>query len=81
MNLKWFAGLEKDDAKRMKALVAEARPVLERLATILEAELENSLEESSKKDNYFMPAWSEYQASRLGTQSTLRRIIKLISED
>lgn len=65
----------------MKAIWAASHPVRTQLVRVLEKELEASYTEMSKKDNYFMPAWSEYQASKIAEQKTLRSLINTLKGD
>lgn len=78
MNNRWFKGMSEDDKKEFKADLYAAYTVLNRLAEILEDDLDKSHEEATKKDNYFMPAWGEYQADKLGEQRCIRKILNLI---
>lgn len=78
MDLKWFAGLSDQERKELKQQLIESRNVLERLDKILNKALKDSVEEMSKKDKFFMPAWSEYTAHALGEQEALRTVIKLL---
>lgn len=80
MNLKWTKGLDKEQQEEMKIALKEARLVIERLKVILQEELDVSVVDMAKKDNFFMPAWPEYQASKLGEQRALRKVIELIEE-
>lgn len=80
MNIKWTRGLDVKQAKELKAQIADARPVLQRLVKLLEDELEQSRKEMANKDNFFMPAWSEYQAHRLGEQEAIKMLIEFIKE-
>jgi hypothetical protein len=80
MDSRWLRGVPKADQQELKQQIKESRRVLEHLASLLEEELESSIKTSSSKDNFFMPAWSEYVASELGTQKTLRNILNLLKD-
>lgn len=81
MNLKWYNGLKTDQEKaEFKARLLSSKPVLEKLTELLEAELERSLVELSKKDKFYLPAYSEYLAHSLGEQEALRTVINLLKE-
>ena len=80
MNVKWTKGLDKQQTIEMKTNFIESRLTRERLKKILEDELDGSIKEASSKEHFFMPAWSEYQASLLGEQRAYRKLINLIEE-
>lgn len=83
MKLKLLRGLS-DQQKvdvRMAWKSDEGRVLLARLREVLRRDYEESIKEMGKKDNYFMPAWSEYQASRLGEQEALLSVINLLSDE
>jgi len=80
MNLKWFKGLSKQQEQELRGDLVLARPSFARLRVLLENELEASISEMGNKDNFFMPAWSEYQANKLGEQKALRKLINLIED-
>jgi len=48
------------------------------LKDILQEDLDALEKDGMKKDHYYMPAWSEYQADRNGSKRTLRKIIDLL---
>jgi len=48
------------------------------LKDILQEDLDALERDGMKKDHYYMPAWSEYQADRNGSKRTLRKIIELL---
>ena len=62
----------KDEARR-------AKKVFDKIIELLEKDLESSIRSSRVKDIYLSPAWSEFQADRLGSQRTLQNIIDLIT--
>lgn len=74
----WFKDCEKNSKeyeKRLRDLEA-ARPILERLATILEKNIEASYKD--EKENYYMPGWPYYQARKKGLQSAYKQIRDLV---
>ena len=80
MDSRWLRGVPKEDQQELKQQIKESRRVLQHLASLLEEELESSIRTSSNKDKFLMPAWSEYMASELGTQKTLRNILNLLKD-
>jgi len=48
------------------------------LKNILQEDLNALDNDSMNKKHYFMPAWSEYQADRVGSKRTLKKIIELL---
>ena len=82
MDARWFKYCKNEDQKKeIKAYFGAAGYLLDTLAKILEEELNSSIKESSNKESYKLPAWSEYQADRLGEQRTLRKILNIIKPD
>lgn len=80
MNMKLLKGLPRELHDEFKQQYKESRTVIEQLVATLEAELEESIRETSKKDKFYMPAWSEYVAHRLGEQEALRTVINLLKD-
>lgn len=62
-----------------KEEVLASSTVLEAIKQILVEDLDSSIKESTKTDNYKLPSWGEYQADQLGSQRTYRKIIDLIT--
>ena len=58
---------------------SRAKIYFDKLIKVLERDLESSLRSSSGESHYNKPAWAVFQADRLGTQRTLRKIIDLIT--
>jgi len=82
MNIKWFKKYkDKEKKEEFKRKVLSQLEVFQTLREILEDELEASLKDSCKKEHYFMPAWSEYQADKRGEQRILRKVIDLLPKD
>lgn len=79
MNLRWLKGLQEKDKAVMKARVMESHDVLTQLTSILEADLETSYTQMAKEGKYESPAWSEYQAHKLGEQACLRKLLELLT--
>lgn len=77
MKSRWYKGCktEEDRAQRDKEIAA-ARPALNVLRNILEEDLRTVDRDSLKKDHYYLPSWSEYQADRIGAKRELKRIIE-----
>jgi hypothetical protein len=78
MKLTWLKGVPQKDKGVMKARIMESHDVLTQLASILEADLETSYTQMAKEGAYQQPAWSEYQAHKLGEQACLRKLLELI---
>ena len=78
MNVRWTKNLKKGDKEKFEEYLKHCRSAFEKLSEILEEDLQASIKDGQNKDHYFMPAWSEYQADRIGTQRTLQNIIDLI---
>ena len=79
MKLTWLKGVPQKDKGVMKARIMESQDVLTQLASILEADLETSYAQMSKEGKYESPAWSEYQAHKLGEQACLRKLLELLT--
>lgn len=75
---KLLSRLSAKDQEHFELRLKESQDVLKLIQEVLEIEKQAVIKESRKKDNYFMPAWSEYQASRLGSQETYDKIIQLL---
>jgi len=72
--------ISKRFSKRVdKTEVLAASTVMEAIKTILKEDLEASLRDSAKADNYNKPSWSECMADQLGTQRTLRKVIEIVT--
>lgn len=70
--------MSEEDKKEMKRMLYDAHPALVRLSELLNEDLEKSVTDMSKQDNYTMPAWSAYQADKLGEQRAIRKILGMI---
>lgn len=82
MNIKWFKRVkDKSDKERFRKLCLSQIEVFQVLREILEEELEASQKDACKKEHYFMPAWSEYQADKKGEQRILRKVIDLLPKE
>ena len=76
---KWTNGItKKEDKDDLRKRIESSKDVLDRLKVMLEIELESSVKEASSEENFSMPSWSEYQASKLGEQRALRAVIDLL---
>ena len=81
ISTRWFKGLkEEQDKKELKANLLNSREVLNALVRIIEEDLETSVKEARKEDNYELPSWSHYQADKLGEQRAYQKIINFIKE-
>lgn len=77
MQLRWFKGIPEKDKGVMKARIMESYDVLSQMRVLLEDDLAKSY--SSMDTDYGKPAWSQYQASKLGEQTYIRRMLELIN--
>ena len=57
------------------------RELLQRIMDILKDDLEVSLKEMRSVDSYDKPAWSEFQADKLGEQRAYAKMIALLTLD
>jgi hypothetical protein len=78
MQLRWFKNLKESDKASVKQQVKNAKPVLDRLAKLLQDDLEDSLKYMASRNNFDNPAWDNKMAHYLGEQTALRSILKLI---
>ena len=62
-----------------KEEVLSASAVLEALQDILSDDIESSLKEMRKLDNYHTPKWEYLVADHLATQRTLQKVIDLVN--
>jgi hypothetical protein len=69
---------EKDQKDDFLKRLSYAKEFMDVLKNILQEDLDALEKEMESKDNYFMPAWSEYQADKIGSRRTLKKIINLI---
>lgn len=82
MKTKWTGHLKSvEEKERFRQQVMSSKGVLDRLADIMRDDIEATLAEMSRSDSYTSPAWSEYQADRLGTLKTLRKYVDLLNLD
>jgi hypothetical protein len=78
MQTRWLKNLKESDKAPVKQQVKNAKPVLDRLAKLLEDDLEKSMRDMSSRNNFESPAWDNRMAHYLGEQTALRSILKLI---
>lgn len=78
MQTQWFKSLKESDKASVKQQIKNAKPVLDRLAKLLEEDLEKSMKDMSSRSNFGSPAWDNKMAHYLGEQTALRSILKLI---
>lgn len=77
---RWYRGRKKPEEKEeLKKMLQTAKPILETLAEMLEDDLKGIDKEQSNKENYTLPAYSEFQADCNATKRTYRKVIKLIT--
>ena len=77
----WLKGVNEKDKEELKQSILLASIPLNRLKEIIKEFLEVSTKESRKADKYELPAWSEYQADKIGEQRAYEKIIKLLELD
>lgn len=65
----------------MRALFKECSEVRERLIEILGNEINTLHDELEKNDTFKLPAWSEYQACKVGEIRAYRSLINLLKEE
>lgn len=68
---------EEQKAERKSQLML-CKHLFDVLGEILQEEYDSAVKEMQDKDNYFMPAWSEYQASRLGKQEAYKKVMSIL---
>lgn len=78
MQTRWLKYAKESDKASVKQQVKNAKPVLDRLAKLLNEELEKSMKDMSSRNNFESPAWDSKMAHYLGEQTALRSILKLI---
>jgi hypothetical protein len=78
MKLRWFKNLKESDKAVVKTQIKSSKPVLDRLAYLLQEDLEDSLRYMASRNNFDDPSWDNRMAHYLGEQSALRSILKLI---
>ena len=78
MQTQWFKSLKESDKASVKQQVKNAKPVLDRLAKLLQEDLEFSIKQMSSRNNFDSPSWDSKMAHYLGEQTALRSILKLI---
>lgn len=80
INTKWHAHTTtQSETDEIKALVFEARQVLERLDVILEGKIGSAYKEMRKTSNFSDPAWTHKMADQLGYCRALDEIKTLIT--
>ena len=77
MNTKLIKNLSDTDKKALKQEI-EYSLFIPILYSILKEELENSMEDMSKIDNYSSPNFNLVMVDALATQRTLRKILDLL---
>lgn len=80
MNLKITKGLPTDRKKEIKEAFVASATIRERMRQVLQDDLDSMLRDMARENNFSMPAWSEYQAYRLGETEALRKLISLLED-
>ena len=76
-SVRWTSNLPKADRADFESKLRAAKAVLRRLNQLAKEDMTSSEKDMRKRENFFMPAWSEKQAFELGYQKALQTIIKL----
>ena len=77
---RWYRGRTKPEEKEeLKKMLQSARLILETLTEMLEDDIRGVDKEQGNKENYTLPAYSEFQADCNATKRTYRKVIKLIT--
>ena len=79
MNLKWVKGLSEEQRKILKQDLIIARPALERLYELLDAEHKEVISAMQNK-NAFSLNWKHYQASLIGELNAIDKVKQLIKD-
>jgi len=79
ISTRWYSGNSPEEKQRFRSELKASISVLERLSEILEDDLRRSVNKSSEESNFELPAWSEFQAYKLGEQACLRKLLELIN--
>ena len=79
MNLKWTKDLKEGEMKQMKADLVTARPVLEKLHALLEAEKLAVIAEMQSKTTFTLET-SDFLLSKIGELNAIDTVKKLIKE-
>lgn len=73
----WANHLPKAEKEAFEKKVIQAKTVLDRLSTLMEAEYKISDKEMHKRENFLIPSWAEKQAFELGIQKATKKYLKL----
>ena len=75
----WTSHLETDEEKEdFKRMVRSAKPVLDRLAHIIQNDLEALCSREESEEDFKSPAWAERQAYRNGYRARSRADLSLL---
>ena len=78
MKLRWLNKIKKEDEKELvKRQIKEAKPVLDRLAVIIQEDLDRSIGEMSQR-KHFQSSWEYKMSHYLGEQAALRSILEYL---
>lgn len=79
LSMRWTKHLKTKGAKEdFEQRIKGAQEFFDIMKALIEEDLNALEKEIESKDNYFMPAWAEYQADRIGSKRTLKKILNLI---
>jgi len=78
---RWFKGLTTEDKEKLHQRLVANRDLFDILSRILNEKVEAIHKERLTKDNYFMPAWAEYQAQLNGSERAIKEIETLFPKE
>lgn len=71
-------GLSEEDKKLIQDAFVYAKPLVERLRSLLLKELDKSIEQTDDISKYESPNWAHLQSFISGQRSSLRYLLKLL---
>jgi len=76
---RWYKDCVTEEQKKERTnQLMLSKHLFDILKEILQEDYDSAVKEMQDKQNYFMPAWAEYQASRLGKQEALKKVISIL---
>lgn len=79
LSSRWTKHLkDKESKQKFEERLLLAQDIWDVLKNIIEEDLNAVDKDIMNKDNYFMPAWSEFQADRIGSKRALQKVLNLI---
>ena len=75
----WTKGFDEDQVKEWILNVSVAKPVLDKLVTILKSNLNSSEASMRSKESFDKQSWPYFQANCLGEQRVYNEVINLIN--